>query len=136
VTDDRDFESFLRARDMAARAFLQGDADPLNAAVATTLSVSFFEPGGAVIQSAEEVRARYRKNAARFSEGTYSLEILHSECDGSLGYVVGIQRSEVSIHRGPRSILELRVTEVFRREDGQWKLVHRHADPVSSSAVE
>jgi hypothetical protein len=27
-------------------------------------------------------------------------------------------------------LLELRVTQVFRREAGEWRLVHRHADPL------
>jgi ketosteroid isomerase-like protein len=28
------------------------------------------------------------------------------------------------------TLLELRVTQVFRREEGEWRLVHRHADPL------
>lgn len=27
------------------------------------------------------------------------------------------------------ALLELRVTQTFRREDGSWRFVHRHADP-------
>jgi ketosteroid isomerase-like protein len=29
--------------------------------------------------------------------------------------------------------ISLRVTTVFRREDGVWKIVHRHADPITDA---
>ena len=35
---------------------------------------------------------------------------------------------------GPRSSrdVSIRVTTVYRREDGEWKVVHRHADPITT----
>jgi hypothetical protein len=46
-----------------------------------------------------------------------------------LAYVVGYERAASSIGGGPVEPVTLRVTQVYRREEGEWRLVHRHADP-------
>ena len=44
---------------------------------------------------------------------------------------LGTERDEVRIgdqdKPAPRA---LRVTQIFRKEKGEWKLLHRHADPL------
>jgi ketosteroid isomerase-like protein len=48
---------------------------------------------------------------------------------GDLAYLVGYERAVSSIDAGASEDLGLRVTQVYRREAGEWRLVHRHADP-------
>src|SRR5271166_1284122 len=43
-------------------------------------------------------------------------------------YTVGFERSHVSFDNGPPRDMVLRVTHIYRRTDGEWKLIHRHAD--------
>jgi hypothetical protein len=45
------------------------------------------------------------------------------------GSTVGYEHASFSMDGGPVAPLTLRVTHVHRREDGEWKIVHRHADP-------
>jgi ketosteroid isomerase-like protein len=33
---------------------------------------------------------------------------------------------------GDETTSSVRVTSIFRKEDGVWRLVHRHADPITS----
>lgn len=57
-------------------------------------------------------------------------EVLAAEASGDLGYVVGLEHSSVVVgDEGPRDYT-LRVTTIFRREDGEWKVIHRHGDEV------
>ncbi len=52
-----------------------------------------------------------------------------------MAYTVGYERSIVSVDGGPPTPNILRVTHVYRRENGEWKIVHRHGDrpPVDQS---
>lgn len=130
-SEQDEFARFLTTREQAAIAFVNGDADLLNGLVANDLPVSFFEPGGAVVVGNAEVRERYRRNAEAFSRGSYSFQILHSGCAAGIGYVVGIQRSSAQLPGSTEPTpLNLRVTEIYRRENATWRLVHRHADRV------
>jgi ketosteroid isomerase-like protein len=127
------FAEFLKRRDAAALAFVDGDAAPLNALVARDTPATFFEPSGACHQGSEEVTARYATNATRFQGGDYDLEILQMGASDDVAYVVGFQRSDVRLRgQAEPTRLDLRVTEIFRREAGEWKLVHRHTDRMNS----
>jgi ketosteroid isomerase-like protein len=80
-----------------------------------------------------EVGPAFEWLASRFSNGTYEYEIIAAGASGDLGYVVGIEHSSASVGGAPPEPYGLRVTQVLRREDGEWKVVHRHADPVPDS---
>lgn len=59
---------------------------------------------------------------------SYENELVAAGASGDLAYHVAIEHSSASMNGTPRTYA-LRVTTIFRREDGQWRIVHRHGDP-------
>jgi len=55
--------------------------------------------------------------------------LVAAEAIGDLGYTVGYEHTSASVNGEPRQN-SLRVTQIYRREEGEWKVVHRHADTV------
>jgi NAD(P)H-dependent FMN reductase/ketosteroid isomerase-like protein len=124
------FDSFLPRREAIALAYVNGDAGPLDEMLTRHDPATFFSPGGDTPQGAAVVAERYRADAASFENPSRSrLEILQSGTGGDLAFWTGLQHAEVCLKGRDNPVpMTLRVTEVFRREDGGWKLVHRHAD--------
>jgi len=82
-----------------------------------------------------EVERTIRAVAARFAQCLdYEYELVLADVHGDLAYTCGFERYTALRPSGERFTNELRVTQVYRREDGVWKLVHRHGDnpPVDS----
>ena len=126
---DRSFEEFMKHRSQAASAYSNGDCGPLDAITARTGTATFFPPSGGVIVGADEVMARYDEDAKSFSPGAKSkLEVLDSGASGQLAFWTGTQHFEGKV-RGQDAKMKLRITEIFRLVQSEWKLVHRHADP-------
>ena len=125
-----DFATFMERRKAAADAYVSGDAEPLGRMVAESLPASFFHPMGDVVQGAQAVAARYQQDAGAFAAGSANeLQILQSGAAGDIGYWTGFQVAEARFKgRAEPVAMKLRITEIFRRENGGWKLVHRHAD--------
>ena len=74
------------------------------------------------------VEQLFREVASWFSDSAeYEFEVIAAGASGDLAYTVGYERNQVKVDGQPRSYT-LRVTHVYRREDGQWRIVHRHAD--------
>ena len=67
--------------------------------------------------------------AESFSDCTsFELDVLEAEVWGDAAYTVGFEHTSVSVAGEPRSYT-LRVTQIYRREAGEWKVVHRHGSP-------
>jgi ketosteroid isomerase-like protein len=131
-----DFDDFMEQRMAAAGAYVTGDASPLVRLLAVDSPATFFAPRGGVVQGATEVGARYVGDAHDFrGPGSTRFEVLQVGASGELAYWVGIQHATVQTSDMTQPApMSLRVTEIFRRENGAWKLVHRHADPHANAA--
>ena len=66
-----------------------------------------------------------------FSDCTsYEFELLSYDVVGDMAYTAGLEHSSTSVDGEPRTYT-LRATQVYRREDGEWKVAHRHGDTVT-----
>lgn len=124
------FLEFLKVRESAGLAFCRGRSDPVLALSTANEPASFFGPYGQIVLGAEKVRKSYANSEGAFGPRSESrIEIVHASESGEIAYWSGFQRATVDMD-GRLIPLELRVTELFRREDNAWKLVHRHADLI------
>jgi ketosteroid isomerase-like protein len=69
--------------------------------------------------------------ARTFLGGDTDVEVFETYASGDLAVLVAIERQQGTVAPLPRQDWSLRITLVFRREDGAWRLVHRHADPLT-----
>lgn len=75
-----------------------------------------------------QVEPMFKTVAGWFSDPvSYDFELIAAGASGDLAYAVGYENNEVVVD-GERRTYTLRATHVFRREDGEWRTVHRHAD--------
>lgn len=124
------FKKFLKEREEASQAYVSGDGEPLVKISATKSPATFFSPGGDLTEGAKKIAARYKKDAEVFeSADENKFKTLQMSADENIAFWVGLQTSVVTMKGKKKPIpMTLRVTEIFRRDDGDWKLIHRHAD--------
>jgi NAD(P)H-dependent FMN reductase/ketosteroid isomerase-like protein len=123
------FEHFLKRRDEIATAYVNGDSGPLETIVTQTPPATFLAPNGESLTGVAALSERYANNASYFSTGGKSRLEVFNAASGQLAFWTGIQHAEARL-KGKKelSVSALRVTEVFRLEGSEWKLIHRHAD--------
>ncbi|MFZ6770753.1 NAD(P)H-dependent oxidoreductase [Undibacterium sp. Di26W] len=129
-TAAEDFDTFLARREQISSEYIQGKAAPLIAISTASDPATFFPPNGNPVVGAEKVNAANTMSAKIFGKGSVGrFEVFQSGSSGGLGFWTGIQHADMVMEgKEERLTMQLRTTEVFRIEQGEWKLVHRHAD--------
>jgi ketosteroid isomerase-like protein len=124
-------DSFARARERvraALAAMGSGDPAPYTASWAKSDDVTLFGAWGPIERGFTRLSDTFRWVGGRFKGGALVPEDVIAFESGDLAYTVGFERGEVSVDGGPRRPMTIRVTHVYRRVEGAWRLVHRHAD--------
>lgn len=131
IEHEQEFRDFLARRQEATAAFFNGDAVPWKAQATHTDEITMFGGFGGAEQGWAAVADRYTWAAARNAEGSVQSDIIAYHVTPEMAYTVAIEHGEVrptgEEEFAPKA---LRVTEIFRRDGADWKLIHRHADPL------
>src|SRR5512137_1265377 len=106
----------------AEKAIHNGDPSPRLEMWSTRDPVTLFGAWGPCKSGTEEVTRISRWVASRFSNSTsYRFELVAAGVSGDLAYTVGYERNTTSVDGKPEEYT-LRVTHVYRREAGEWKI--------------
>ncbi|MFE6994892.1 YybH family protein [Microbacterium sp. NPDC057659] len=117
----------------AERALHRGDAGPRLEIWSRREPVTLF---GAWMSASgySEVREAFLRLAESFSGAVSSeVELVAADVSGDLAYTVHREITSTVVDGVSRDYI-LRVTQVYRREDGGWKVVHRHGDEETRAA--
>lgn len=113
----------------ALEVLLTGDAGPLKEVWSQREDITTMNPYGGREVGWEQVEPVFERVAQLCAGSTVSLRIENPliRVYGDFAYVSGIEAGEGIISGKPTTIRH-RVTNIYRREDGAWKMVHRHTD--------
>lgn len=116
-------------------AFHNGDPAPRGQIWSHAAPVTLF---GALLHKSgwPDIEAAFDFLASGFSDcQSFRYDLLAAGASGDLAYLVGIEHTTASVRGAPPKAYELRVTTIFRREAGQWRIFHRHADPMPNTTA-
>jgi ketosteroid isomerase-like protein len=129
-----DLDEAVEQYHLALGEFLKGNPEPLKMMYAHREDVSLANPFGPPVRGWDEVAKVTEHAASQVRDGQLvSVEIVAKHVTSELAYVVEIERPKAKVG-GSKDItpFALRVTMIFRPEAGTWRIVHRHADPITT----
>ena len=118
----------------ALNRMANGDARPLADIWSQGASVTTMHPIGGREVGWDKVRASFAQVAEIASEGRIRLDDQLIRVIGDVAYELGSERGQAKL-AGQQVTLDHRVTNIYRREAGTWKLVHHHTD-VSAAMLD
>jgi ketosteroid isomerase-like protein len=130
-----DFDEVLEQYHLALDEIVKGSPDGYKRVYSHQDDVTLANPFGPPARGWDEVAKTLERAASQFRDGEATgFENVAKYITPELAYTVEIERSQTKVEgREDVTPIALRVTTIFRPEDGAWKVVHRHADPITTA---
>jgi hypothetical protein len=127
-------DGFVRDYHEALDQFFRGDPEPAKALYSHRKDATLANPFGPVAIGWEQVEETIERAAANYRDGRATgFDTLARYVTRELAYLVEVERFEAKIAgRDEMASGALRVTSVLRPEGDAWKILHRHADPITT----
>jgi quercetin dioxygenase-like cupin family protein/ketosteroid isomerase-like protein len=126
----QEFRATMLARHIEAEeAFAHGDPQPRMALWSRRDPVTLFGAIGMSESGWNELSRTFPWVASRFADvSDFRIDVELVEVSAEMAYVLWFERFDGSIAGRPVEPTTVRVTHIYRREDGEWRIVHRHGD--------
>ena len=112
-------------------ALMRGDVQEYRALIPHTDDYTLMSPfGGTPTRGSDMTDERWEASGRFFRNGTFEQEVVQSYHSADMVVLAIIERCHVEAGGLPAQEWPLRVTLVYRREGSEWRLAHRHADPL------
>jgi|SRR5215208_304656 len=123
---------------LAANEFAKGNPEPVQQIFSHREDVTLNNPFSPPARGWEQVAQTQERAASNFRElrrhGEVSVETVAKYITPELAYIVEIERYQAKVGEWEDvAPFALRATSIFRPEEGTWKVVHRHADPITTA---
>jgi len=118
----------------ALEKIVNGNSEEYNRLFSERDDVSLGNPFGPFVLGRQKVVETAANAATRYRDGEIvGFDLIAKYVTDDLACVVEVERFRARVGDGADLVtLALRTTQLFRPEDGGWKLVHRHADPIAT----
>jgi ketosteroid isomerase-like protein len=111
----------------AVNRMLNGNAGAMTDIWSHGAEVTIMHPIGGRQVGWDNVRGSFEQVARMASAGQAILGDQMIQVAGDVAYEIGVERGKVTF-AGAQFPLDHRVTNIYRRESGQWRIVHHHTD--------
>jgi ketosteroid isomerase-like protein len=129
-----DLDEVLEQYRLASAEFVKGNPELYKMVFSHREDVTFANPYGPPVRGWEQVAKTMEHAASRLRDGEFvGSEIVAKYVTPELAYVVQLVRETAKVGRSEDiTPIALRVTMILRPEAGAWKVVHLHADPITT----
>jgi ketosteroid isomerase-like protein len=129
-----DFAEVLEQYHLALDAIMKGSPDGYKKLYSRRGDVTLANPFGPPVRGWDEVAQTLERAASHYRDGEATgFETVAKYVTPELAYLVEMERCKAKVEgRDDVTPIAVRVTTIFRLEDGEWKVVHRHADPITA----